>query len=280
MRYVLAKPLFGIVAVVGWCGAVAGQAPAPAVPPATQPGAVKPAEGGAIGKGERLPKSLADLLDTDKDGKVSDVEAGKAAAAVQKKANAKTAEGEAVRKLFDANGDGKIDAKEAAAAVADGRAQIDEKVKKAVEFFDALDTNADGQVEVLEFDAFIGKLGELGKLAKPKLGEIVNLLDKDRNGRLSREEMVSGAEFFAQLEVQKEQRKAAASETQARQIVMSLDRNRDGKIGAREAVGPVAEKFEVVDLNKDKFLSVDEVMVYLEANPLPAARQAPFPRGR
>lgn len=246
----------------------------PAVKPAADPGA-KPAEpgakpagakpegekpaGGAFSRGEKLPKSLAELLDQDGDGKVSDQEAQKAAAEVQKKGNAKTDDGKEVRAALDANGDGKIDAQEAKQAVARGRVEADERAKNVAKFFDALDADGNGSVSVPEFRALIEKLGPVGKLIEPRLGEFFLRVDQDRNGQIDPTEAQMASEFIAQQTVAKEQADQAEQEGQklamARQVIATMDQNRDGKLGFREVKGPLAQQFNLIDANGDKTIT-------------------------
>lgn len=257
---------------MGFASPIFAQAPAAPLDGKPTPAAAAPA-GGGLGKGERLPRKLSDLLDADGDGKVSDAEAQAAVKEVQKKGTAKNADGDALRKSLDANGDGKVDVKEAQAGVAKGRGEMDERARKVLDMLVWLDADKSGEVSVPEFKALIEKMGFLGKLAEPKLGEMFNNMDQDRNGSITMAEGQLAADYFAAVAMQEEQKKEAVRTAAAAQLVASLDRNRDKKISIREAAKtPVAERFAIVDADQDGQLTIAEVARFIDAPaPAPAA---------
>lgn len=241
----------------------------------------KNSQPGAFAQGQKLPGDLSDLLDADGDGQVSDAEAKKAVEQFQQAArnnpNAKE-----VLDLLDANGDGKVDRNEAAAGVAQGRLQFDGPGVAVNAIFNQLDVNKDKAITPKEFQGLIQKLGPLGQLLAPRLAQMFNQLDVDRNGAVSFVESQLAADYFAEQaqmrKQQQQQQRDGRLYRQAQQIFAAQDKNRNNRISTREAVGPVKEKFSAIDNNGDQKLSLIEVYDFLKQGKNPEPRKGSQPR--
>ncbi len=230
----------------------------------------KPA--GAFARGERLPGDLSDLLDGDADGKVTDGEAQKAAREFMEQANAKekTERGAKILEALDKDKNGKVEEAEAQGAVAVERANRAGPGQEVAGIFDQLDVNRDDYVTAQEFGALVKQLGPLGILLQPRLAEIFNGMDTNRDGAISFVEAQMGAEDFADQMAARQAAEEAKPDPRIVQLTNSvigqLDRNRDGKLSKREAERDknVAEKFFEVDANLDEQLTAEEIYNYLK----------------
>jgi len=214
---------------------------------------------------------LADDLDANKDGVISDAEARAAADRIGKKANApqKNAEDQKLLDAFDGNRDGKLDREEAEAAIARRRALADRVGRQVAEVFDLMDADNDQFVTQAEYLQSLRKLGELGKLIGPKIGEALQKADVNRDGKVSFTESQMIADAFAAHTLQKAEQRDAERELQLQQavagVLAGLDGNRDGAISLREARRnpQVAARFGEVDSDKNGELTPEELYNYL-----------------
>jgi Ca2+-binding EF-hand superfamily protein len=262
-------------------GATVVRAQAPKVDPkdpdAVVNAAAKDDKGaGAIQRGGKLPGDLSDLLDADGDGRVSDAEAAKAVAGFQKAAGAKTDEGMAVRNALDKNGDGKVDPNEAAAGVARGRMEFGGAGKEVAGLFGRFDVDGNETITTGEFRDSIEKLGVFGKFMAPKMAQMFNQMDTNRDGQISMVEAQMMADYFSQQAAQKEQQREeqrnAGLWQSAQQALAAQDKNRDQRITEREASPELKEKFATVDADLNGKVTVAELYEYLKAN-APAAEK-------
>ncbi|MCH2582127.1 MAG: EF-hand domain-containing protein, partial [Planctomycetes bacterium] len=115
--------------------------------------------------------------------------------------------------------------------------------------------------------------------AQPSQDALFAILDRDRDGKLSRRELEAAGSILARLDrdkdgsVSKREIAAAASdkapssrssrERDSRGGISSyakrLDKNNDGKITREEASGPIKERFDRLDEDGDGILKVEDV---------------------
>ena len=241
---------------------------ATALPAAAQNAKTKP-KAGAVARGEKLPGDLSDLLDADGDGQVSDAEAKKAVEQFQQAAR-NNPDAAAVLETLDTNGDGKVDREEAAAAVAQGRLEFGGPGEAVNQVFTRLDTDNNQSVTPREFQGLIRQLGPLGQLLAPRIAQMFNQLDTNRDGAVSFVESQMAADYFAaqtqMRQQQQQQQRDGRLYRQAQQILAAQDKNRNNRISTREAAGVVKEKFGTIDANLDNKLTLVEIYDYLKAS--------------
>ena len=148
------------------------------------------------------------------------------------------------------------------------------------QMFDRLDENKDGFIDETEWNNAMnrfnrgggpggaGRFGESfvkaldangdGKISREEFARIValfDMLDKDKNGELSQEEM--GQFFSAVNQLATEAQNKATGGVSVDQLFNNLDKNKDGKITPDELTDE--KKFKALDLNKDGVLTKEEV---------------------
>jgi Ca2+-binding EF-hand superfamily protein len=167
---------------------------------------------------------------------------------------------ESIQRL-DANGDGVIDP-----------AEVPDAAKPAFErLLRRGDTNQDGRLDAEEIRALAGRArGAAGGVAAA-FADRLKAMDKDGDGKVTREEFTGRAALFDRLDTNKDgvlspedrpsgaprpQPGAAAGERLRR--LRAMDKDGDGAISREEFEGPAA-LFDRLDANKDGRLSRDEL---------------------
>jgi len=234
---------------------------------------------GPFARGEKLPGDLSDLLDSDHDGVVTDGEAQKAVGEFGEEANEPdiSDRGKAILAAFDRNKDGKLDQDEAQEGVAKERIKAGGAGQKVAQIFNKLDVDRNQFVTQQEFGALVRQLGPIGMLLAPKLVELFQKLDANRDRAISVPESQLAADFFAAQARLKEAlggnrahdgAPAGPSNkiaTLAKQTILRLDADNDNHISVRESKRDrkVWAAFQEVDTDTDHLLSYEEVLAYL-----------------
>lgn len=222
----------------------------------------------------KLPGDLSDLLDADGDGMVSDAEAAKAVGGFQKAAGAKNEQGQEIRNALDKNGDGKVDAMEAQAGVAQGRREFRQGKGEAgggsANLLERFDVDGNGKITAGEVRESAQKMGPFGQFILPRMAQMFNQMDQNKDGTIDEIEVELMADYFAQQTATREQQRQEQRNAQlwqmAQQTLVAQDKNRDQRITEREAVGDLAAKFAQVDIDLNGKITVAEIYDYLKAN--------------
>jgi Ca2+-binding EF-hand superfamily protein len=159
---------------------------------------------------------------------------------------------------IDANGDGFIDAKEAwgmAYSASSLQLQGPVAAEQIVSYFQYLDANGDGFIDVKEAQVIADNAtSQQAASVKPITGEqILAFMDTNRDGKISKDELVAMAAFQT-----KSQQAGTAERKAAEKIVRSMDANRDGKISKDEISTVLKPYFEQIDTNGDGFIDARE----------------------
>lgn len=225
-------------------------------------------------------RGLADLLDQDQDGAVSDREAQQAAANFLREANAARPNdrGRRILEALDQDQDGKVNPQEAMQGVAQARRQDGGAGERIAGMFDKLDVDGNKLVTPAEFSGLVELMGPWGKFMQRGLPAMFNKFDANRDGLIAEAEALMAAEAFdRQAQGRDEQRAAREAQPDPRLVAivrqaMRLDANGDG-ISEREASKDRQLKavFGQVDGDLNGKLSAEELYNYLKAQQ--AARQ-------
>lgn len=225
------------------------------------------ASGQNKGAADALPAEVQEIIDPDKDGKITDVEAQRGAEQLMEIGNAKeaSAKKDAVLKASDQNKDKKVDAKEAAAIVARARGAT-QQGERLAKLFQELDKDRDGALSKREFDDIEDKLGRGRGQLKNRLGKIFEELDADKNGKLVMEEAMLGAgklgpRFGNRGNADAPVAAADPLADQVKLLLTALDRDKDGKLSDREARAnkELKTKFRQIDTDLDGLLNLEEM---------------------
>jgi Ca2+-binding EF-hand superfamily protein len=222
-------------------------------------------------------KKLLELGDTDKNGRLEVAELRALGEKVRRSGLIPNFTPQQRFQLLDKNGDGKV---------------TREEFLGAAEVFDRLDTDKDGVLTLDEFSkappgAGFGGAGGFQALLRERLKS----MDKDGDGKVTREEFQGQPELFDRLDVNKDgvlsaadnpatapgaatepakteaKKKGEAAKTDAPKPgagqfgprLREMDKDGDGKITREEFQGPEAN-FDRIDLNKDGVLTPGEVV--------------------
>jgi len=149
-------------------------------------------------------------------------------------------------KHFDKDGDGKVSKQE---------------FTGTQDHFTSLDKNNDGFIDQNEKPA-AGKSIDQSIKGAAKGGNMIQNLDKNGDGKISKDEFAGPAEVFTTLDKNKDgfidqNEKPPAPMGKGGNMRQNADKNGDGKLSKDEFAGP-AEVFTTLDKNKDGFIDQDE----------------------
>lgn len=265
-------------------------------------GAAQRGNGQAFADGGKLPGDLSDLLELAQNDQLTDAKAIEAAKDVQKEANArnKTERGQRLLDALDTNGDGKVSDEEAMAGIAEVRRRDGGAGSNVAGIFDQLDTNGDGVVSPQEFQGITEIPGFGGPfVTAPVLTQMFRNFDGNGDGMISFAEAQMGADMFNQRFGRRGRRGEEGEQASERpipqlaqmtqQLMVNLDRNKDGKISEAEAKRDKGtyDAFPMIDRDLDDHITAEEIYEYLKAqNPQLQQQQEerggrpPFGRGR
>jgi Ca2+-binding EF-hand superfamily protein len=155
---------------------------------------------------------------------------------------------------LDANGDMVIERDEVPEA---GRAAFDRLLKRG-------DTNKNGKLEIDELRGLVGKLRALAGAAP---GERFQAMDKNGDGKVSKEEFTGPEPLFARIDADKDGfltraevmnfAAATGGGRPALERLKAMDKDGDGKVSKQEFTGP-EPLFARLDADKDGFITQDE----------------------
>lgn len=238
------------------------------------------AMGGSLsgqGLGGKLPGDLAELLDGDENGKITDEELKFAVEQFKKEANVrpKTERSKLILDALDLNKDGKLDDAEATQGAVRGRMEKGGNSDAVGQIFKRLDMNADGFIGADEFGKVQALLAVVNPEAAQGLADLFDVLDANNDKAISVVESQVAADLFAKegggfgggggraADAPKENPKIRAYVTTT---FAQRDRNKDGLISEVEAKRDTALKreFAAADGNGNKLLTPDELYAYLQ----------------
>jgi Ca2+-binding EF-hand superfamily protein len=162
-----------------------------------------------------------------------------------------------------------------------GRPAFDRLLKLA-------DLNKDGMIDQLEYRDLLIKVRESAMSALPRTLEQLRALDKDGDGKISRDEFTGPAPQFARIDADKDGYLTLAEVAKFRETAMNqfgprlkeMDKNGDNKISRAEFTGP-PPLFDRLDANKDGLIEPREAFQLQQNNngPIlaPAAKKAEKP---
>jgi Ca2+-binding EF-hand superfamily protein len=166
-------------------------------------------------------------------------------------------------KAMDKNGDGKVSRDEFP-----GRPAM----------FERVDGNKDGFLEASEVKALAAKAGAATMPPAAQPGARIMAMDKDGDGKVSREEFMGAPAMFDRLDVNNDgslsKDEAAEAPKIMADLLRAMDKDGDGKISREEFRGQ-PERFTQLDADKDGFISQAEIRASAPAaQSSPAAKKA------
>jgi Ca2+-binding EF-hand superfamily protein len=230
-----------------------------------------PAE--AAEEGDFTPADLAKLMDTDKNGQITDQEAKATVDGLVRQGNAKPAneKSERIQSALDKNNNGRVDLDEAQNFVAEARLQT-AGGRVIREMFDKLDDDKNGAISKKEF-AEIGRRFKQDKQQAQRLAGMFNTFDANRDGKITLPEtaLAAGKLGGRATDARPVEEKVDPVRARVQQQFAALDRDRDGKISPKEANAnrQLKTQFKQIDADLDGFLTLEEVLEFTQAQAPP-----------
>ncbi len=219
---------------------------------------------------EDVPAMVVALLDSNRDGRVTDKETQAAVVAFLQHANAAlpSPAGKQILAALDNNGDDMLSRAEALGGVAKARIQFGGQGAQAKAIFDKLDADRNGQLTALEVKANLQLLGPAAKTLTARIAMSFQRFDINRDGAISVVEVEMQADMFVPLFRASGLGDASPDErldALARQTLTRLDRDNDRRISRAEAARDrqVKASFAKADRDADGFLSENEIASFL-----------------
>lgn len=260
----------GLLVAASWAGRARSQAP---VAPPRETFQQLDANGDKVIEPGEVPEKarpaferLLKLGDADKDGKLSAPEfrdliqsmRGPGAPAAGANLGVFSGDPMAQFKAMDKDGDGKVTRTEFP-----GRPAM----------FERVDANKDGVLEASEVKALAGaakKAAPAPAAAAGMPGGRFKAMDKDGDGKLSKDEYQGPPAFFGRLDADKDGSLTPAEMAEAPRVMAEalrmMDKDGDGKISRDEFRG-APQQFDRLDADKDGFVTTEEIR-----NALPAGQ--------
>lgn len=164
---------------------------------------------------------------------------------------------------YDKNEDGALNEAEVAALLKSGASSDSRRPSRTPSRSPGRmrDTDSDSQdllFSILDRD----RDGKLSKRELQAAASIIERLDRDRDGALSKRELAAGTNDRSSSDRKPSERSSRdrASRERISSYIKGLDENSDGRITREEARGPVKERFDSYDQDGDGVLKVDEVI--------------------
>lgn len=247
------------------------------------------------------PRMVLQALDTDHDGKLSAAEIQQATQSLM---------------TLDRNGDGQLTVDELQPKPENAGASPDELLKQLMSFdkngdgvltpdelparmqslFERGDANKDGKLTPDEIKSMAGKQGmpagnqgqDGQRTGMMRTDPILNALDADHDGVLSTAEVANAKQALLTLDKNGDG-EITADEMRPRQqspadradhMLDEWDTNKDGKISKAEAPDRMQAQFETIDKNGDGFLDKNELVQYFATQiPMNGRMAGPRPEG-
>jgi Ca2+-binding EF-hand superfamily protein len=219
--------------------------------------------------GDFTPAELAKLMDTDKNGQITDQEAKATYDGLIKQGNVKpaTEKSQRILKALDKNNNSRVDPDEAQHFVAEARLQT-AGGQFIRETFAQLDADNDGAITKREFAEF-GRAMKNDKKQAQKLARMFNSFDANRDGKITLHETALAA---SNLGGRATDGRTTSDNTvspldQARKDFDALDRDGDGLLSPQEA-NPnrqLKAHFKQIDVDLDGSLTLKEVLDFVQS---------------
>ena len=212
------------------------------------------------------------LIDTNRDGRATDVEIFDAKRDLRRFANHpdRTPICDSILEQYDANADGVINSKEAFACLSEVRGERCPTAARAREFWLTLDNNHNGAVEPAEFHALLRPLGRVGEAMAGMLDNTLDAIDEDNDDRVVELEVYRRANAMLLIQLATEGDNIASRDPSEWIsyvfAVANLDLNADNTVSPAEslAISELSQNFGKVDKNHDYALTVSELCDFKE----------------
>lgn len=219
--------------------------------------------------GDFTPAELAKLMDGDRNGQITDMEAKATVDGLIKQGNVKpaTEKSQRIVKALDKNDNGRVEPDEARTFVAEARLQT-AGGQFIRETFAQLDADSDGAITKREFAEF-GRAIKNDKKQAQRLASMFNSFDANRDGKITLHETALAA---SKLGGRATDGRTANDNTvspldQARKDFETLDRDADGMLTPQEVNSnrQLKSHFKQIDVDLDGSLNIKEVLDFVQS---------------